>query len=104
MKFYQLKMYLSGMPNFEKYFLIITIFSINRDASGNNSWYETIAVVEHTGSLSSTGVSYGHYKCEVKDKESKLWFQTNDDCYPHQIDPEDVSKLGYAYLLSRKTD
>ena len=63
------------------------------------AWYEARAVVEFNGTLSSTGVSQGHYLCDVQ--KNKIWFRTNDDRFLKEISVSDVSKNGYAILFQR---
>ena len=58
-------------------------------------------MIEFRGRLSSTGESWGHYVCDVKEKTSNLWFKTNDNCHPFAISPPDVSKKGYVILFKR---
>ena len=72
-----------------------------RDAHGCNGWYNPIGVIEHTGHLQASGTSQGHYVCDVKEKRTNLWYKTNDDSYPIQIDVTEVSKHAYAILLVR---
>ena len=74
-----------------------------RDVKGNNAWYEPISLIEHRGSVGSTGVSHGHYVCDIKDKSTNNWFRTNDDKLPIQIESKDVSNQPYVILL-RKID
>ena len=57
------------------------------------------AVIEYSGRLTSTGESQGHYFCDVKDKETNLWFRTNDNSHPVKIGIAEVSKNGYAFLF-----
>ena len=54
------------------------------------------------GSVQSPDSSSGHYRCDIKDPKSKLWFRTNDNTTPTQIEEEDVSKQGYIVLLTKK--
>ena len=72
-----------------------------RDANGADSWYQAISVIEHKGLIDKSGVSTGHYTCDVKEKISNQWFRTNDDSFPTQIDVDDVSRHGYAILLKK---
>ena len=65
------------------------------------SRYEPISVIEYQGVMSPTGVSQGHYICDVKNKSTNRWFRTNDNCEPVQIENSDVSKNGYVILLKR---
>ena len=74
---------------------------MNRDATGSVSGYEAVAVIEYQGTLSRAGVSQGHYICDIKDKETKLWFRTNDNRNPSQISTSQVSKKASAVLFKR---
>ena len=82
---------------FFKYYLLCN----HRDTKGFYSWYEATAVIEFNGRLSTNGLSEGHYTCDVKESTSNMWFRTNDNCLPTQIDPQDVSKYGYVVLFKR---
>ena len=73
----------------------------NRDAGGSVSGYEAIAIIEYQGTLSRAGVSQGHYICDIKDKETKLWFRTNDNRNPFQIGTSQVSQKASAVLFKR---
>ena len=75
--------------------------AILRDAGGFQSIYEAVSIIEYKGILSSTGESRGHYICDVKDFNSKLWFRTDDECDPIQVHISAVSKLGYVVLFKR---
>ena len=39
--------------------------------------------------------------CDIKDKRTNVWYRTNDDRYPLQIDVTEVSKQAYSILLIR---
>ena len=65
------------------------------------SGYEAVAVIEYQGTLSRAGVSQGHYICDIKDKETNLWFRTNDNRNPFQIGTSQVSKKASAVLFKR---
>ena len=56
-------------------------------------------MIEFQGTLTNTGVSQGHYVCDVQNKDS--WYRTNDERYPEEITAEEVSKKGCAYLFQR---
>ena len=66
------------------------LFYYSRDVSGCQAWYGVKAVIEYQGSLSSQGVSQGHYICDVQNKNT--WFRTNDDSYPAEITESEVSR------------
>ena len=74
---------------------------ILRDEAGFQTWYEAVSVIEYKGRLSSTGESQGHYICDVKDKNSNLWYRTNDNCDPINLRISDVSQNGYVVLYKR---
>ena len=65
------------------------------------SGYEAVAVIEYQGTISRAGVSQGHYICDIKDKETNLWFRTNDNRNPVQISTSQVSKKASAVLFKR---
>ena len=69
-----------------------------RDNSGVLATYETIAVIEFVGNVDSSG----HYKCDVKDKESGHWFRTNDNATPLIMNEENVSKLPNVVLYKKQ--
>ena len=70
-----------------------------RDIQGVQAWYDARAIIEFQGTLSRTGVSQGHYVCDVQ--YNKIWFRTNDDKFPKKISVADVSRKGYAVLFQR---
>ena len=60
-----------------------------------------MAVIEYKGTLSRSGVSQGHYICDVKDSNSKLWYRTNDGHYPIELKVSEVSQNAYVVLYKR---
>ena len=71
---------------------------------GTSSQYELISVIEYRGSVTATGISQGHYICDIKDSSSGRWFRTNDNNNPISIECDDVSKLAYVVLYKRISD
>ena len=69
--------------------------------NGADAWYECVSVIQHSGVVSSSTDSRGHYICDVKEAKSGIWFRTHDDSLPNQICTDNVLKEGYAYLLKR---
>ena len=63
-----------------------------------------MAVIEFIGSLSRSGVSQGHYICDVKDANSKLWYRTDDSRFPVELKVSDVSKNPYVVMYKRVKD
>ena len=56
-------------------------------------------MIEYKGQLSRDGASQGHYTCDVKDKASKTWFRTNDDCDPIKLKMPEVSKNSFFCFI-----
>ena len=63
--------------------------------------YEPIAVIQHQGSMTSDGEGEGHYICDVKWKDCKSWFRTNDNCIPISIMSENVTKNAVVIIYRR---
>ena len=76
--------------------------SFNRDKAGLHVLYEPIAVLEYDGRLRKSGESGGHYTCDIKENTSNVWFRTNDDQEPVQIEVSEVSKNAYVVLFKKK--
>ena len=73
----------------------------SRDKQGQDGFYEPIAVIEYLGKLSSTGLSRGHYTCDVRQFPTEEWYRTNDSTVPSKICQDEVSKYGYVVLFRR---
>ena len=71
---------------------------------GHEANYEAISIIKFKGTLNSLGQSQGHYICDIQEKSSKVWFRTNDNCFPEPILLEDVSRNAYVILLKRSVD
>ena len=72
-----------------------------RDGNEEQYWYEAVAVIEYVGQLSNTGISQGHYICDVKEANSKKWYRTNDGCLPSELKVSEVSQNAYVVLYKR---
>ena len=83
--------------------LFINVVNTNfyRDASGGQTWYEAISVIEYSGRISPDGESAGHYFCDIKDNKTNVWFRTNDSRLPVPIESCNVSQNGYVVLYKR---
>ena len=80
---------------------VLILFNF-RDSKEVDWWYETIAVVEFSGEITSFDHSSGHYKADVKDRKTNNWYKTNDNMLPQLIEESDVSEQGCVVLLKRK--
>ena len=72
-----------------------------RDSKGIENSFEVVAVIEYQGQVTASGHSDGHYICDVKDKNSKQWYRTNDDCSPKLMNVSEVTQNGYVFLYRR---
>ena len=65
--------------------------------SGTSIQFEPIAVIHHTGDT-SRGNTFGHYRADILDHESKKWIRTSDDEPVEEIDFSNITKQGYIFL------
>ena len=77
------------------------IYFFLRDFQDVDARYKAVSVLEFLGSINSSGVSQGHYICDVQDKSTTSWFRTNDNSFPVSINEDQVSKKAYVVLLKR---
>ena len=64
--------------------------------------FEPIALIEHQGALlKERQTSCGHYICDLKDEKSQLWFRTNDNKTPSQINVSDVTEKPVVVLYKK---
>ena len=85
---------------------MVTKISLNfadlRDNTSSESHFEPMAVMEHTGNMTRDGDGQGHYICDVKFKETKTWYRTNDNNNPVPISSQSVTKNAVVILYKRK--
>ena len=72
-----------------------------RDDEGSENFYQAISVIEFKGIITSRGESQGHYICDVKDVSTNMWYRTDDNVDPIQLQEINVSKQGYVILYKR---
>ena len=75
-----------------------------RLSTGELNTYEPIAVIEFMGNITSDGISYGHYICDILEAETRRWYRTNDNAIAKLIKKTEISKQGYVVLYKLKTD
>ena len=73
-----------------------------RDRSRSGASFEALAVIEHSGDMTSDGDGQGHYICDIKSSTSKTWFRTNDNKVPVPISIDSVTKNGIVILYKKK--
>ena len=64
--------------------------------------FEALAIIEHSGNMTRDGDGQGHYICDVKCSQTKLWFRTNDNMDPFPITQESVTENAVVVLYKRK--
>ena len=51
--------------------------------------------------MSEDGETRGHYICDLEDKQTLVWFRTNDDQEPISISLDNVTKNAVVILYRR---
>ena len=64
----------------------------------NVIWHD---VIEFQGNVNQVGESRGHYICDLQEQKSGLWFRTNDNSHPVQIQRNQVTQSAYVVLMNR---
>ena len=82
--------------------IFLFLFSIHRDQSGTDAIFETLAVIEHSGSMTRDGEGQGHYICDVRCNRTKAWFRTNDNKEAQKISYDKVTENAAVVLYRRK--
>ena len=68
---------------------------------GTVARFEPIALIEHQGIMLSERETCGHYICDIKDDKSQLWFRTNDNRNPVEINVCDVTQKPVVVLYKK---
>ena len=76
-------------------------FPFYRDEKGSESSYQPLAIIEHRGQMTEKGEGQGHYICDIKSKEDKLWYRTNDNQNPVQISINNVTNHPVVVLFQK---
>ena len=88
----------------------IDIRKLNEDQTESDITvqFEPIAIIHHTGGYTTDAENpdkastFGHYKADILDHESKEWIRTSDDKPAEKIPFESITKHGYIFLYKRK--
>ena len=59
-----------------------------------------IAIIHHSGSIIEQ-TTRGHYRADVKNKETETWFRTSDNDQPKELNLNSLTKLGYIFLYKK---
>ena len=90
-----------GLDNYNNKVTVTDNVTIE-DNENKKITFEPIAVVEHEGHISESGLSEGHYSCDAKSCEDENWYSTSDESVPNLIPKQKVTKYGYIILYKRK--
>ena len=52
--------------------------------------------------MARDGEGQGHYRCDVKEKDTQTWYQTNDNNHPVPISIDNVTKMAVVVLYSKR--
>ena len=72
-----------------------------RDNSEETVQFNPVALIEHQGYMSEGGQTQGHYICDLQDKETGLWFRTNDNQKPVPISLNNVTNKPVVILYRK---
>ena len=72
-----------------------------RDDVGCMGIFEAIAIIDHQGQMTRDGEGQGHYRCDVKERDTQTWYQTNDNNHPVPICIENVTDKAVVVLYSK---
>ena len=59
-----------------------------------------ITIIHHSGSVIEETVR-GHYRADVKNKETETWFRTSDNDQPKKLNSNGLTKVGYIFLYKK---
>ena len=70
------------------------------DKDGKVGKFLPISIIHHSGSVIEETVR-GHYRADVKNKETETWFRTSDNDQPKKLNSNELSKVGYIFLYKK---
>ena len=72
-----------------------------RDMYDKVEEFDPIALIEHQGAMLEDRETCGHYICDLKDQKRQLWFRTNDNQTPFQINVRSVTEKPVVVLYKK---
>ena len=70
------------------------------DMDGKVGKFEAMAIIHHSGNVIGQ-TTQGHYRADVKNKETLNWFRTSDNEPPESLTVNGLTKMGYIFLYKK---
>ena len=70
------------------------------DMDGKVGKFEPMAIIHHSGNVIGQ-TTQGHYRADVKNKETLNWFRTSDNEPPESLTVNGLTKMGYIFLYKK---
>ena len=70
------------------------------DMDGKLGKFTPLAIIHHSGNIRGQ-TTQGHYRADVKNKETKNWFRTSDNEPPESLSVNGLTKMGYIFLYKK---
>ena len=70
------------------------------DKEGNVGKFLPMAIIHHSGNVHHQ-TTQGHFRADVKNKETGKWFRTSDNDQPKELAKGGLTKKGYIFLYKR---
>ena len=70
------------------------------DKEGNVCKFLPMAIIHHSGNVHHQ-TTQGHFRADVKNKETGKWFRTSDNDQPKELAKGGLTKKGYIFLYKR---
>ena len=70
------------------------------DMDGKLGKFAPMAIIHHSGNVRGQ-TTQGHYRADVKNKETKNWFRTSDNEPPESLSVNGLTKMGYIFLYKK---
>ena len=70
------------------------------DINGKVGKFEPMAIIHHSGNVIGQ-TTQGHYRADVKNKETLNWFRTSDNDLPESLTEKELTKMGYIFLYKK---
>ena len=62
-----------------------------------------MAIIHHSGNVRGQ-TTQGHYRADVKNKETKNWFRTSDNEPPENLSVNGLTKMGYIFVYKKSNE
>ena len=73
------------------------------DNDGKSAKFFLIAIIHHSGNVVGE-TTQGHYRADVRNKESDNWYRTSDNECPKLLSEQNLTKMGYIFLYKKSSN